>query len=213
MQAIDIEQGRQPVVLAFRKHIKDTIEQIRESSDDNNKSIKLILFFIECLEKRLSLLKSECERYGRTKAFSTMEPLWDKLMFAEVLLFSVNVIASNLQQALQDGGHKYQCKMFDDISVCVSIIPTMDFSKAKEFFVKYNYNGYLDFLSDKMDDMNFMIGKSDFAHWIYFTNGKEWKVDLSFLPSRNLLVTQGPKTLHIFARDLMTEAEKAKMRI
>jgi len=153
------------------------------------------------LKKRLSLLESEC---AHLPGLQTMKPRWEKLLVPDVLAFSVSAIGSELQKSMEDGTHHYRGRRFEGVSVCVSTIPTMDPVRARALF----QDGYRGFLTVIMNELGFAEGETDLAHWIYMAEGSNWNIDITFMPSRNMVRTQGRESITVVARDLLTDAER-----
>lgn len=158
------------------------------------------------LKQHLSRLKTE---YAQRHGFATMQSRWDKLLLPEVFAWSVNAMHCELQKSMIDGDHHAQGRRFEGLYVAVSTVPTMVLLKVKASF----HGGYSGFLNSLINTSGFTTEECDLAHWVYYTDGKEQMVHLTFLPSWNLIRTQGPHTITVLAQDLMTEAEKREAGI
>ena len=130
-------------------------------------------------------------------------------MRSDILSFSSEAAFDEMRKSLQDGRHHYKSKKFEGIYVAVSALPTIDNSRCRELFGK----GYTAFLNVLLNESGFTAGDRDLAHWIYCYDGKQQKIHLTFLPSYELINTQGPQTVTTFAQDLMSKSVKREAGI
>lgn len=157
---------------------------------------------VECLlRKRLSLLESECAQH---RGLQTMKPCWATLLVPDVLAFSACTICTEIHKSIEDGTHHYEGRRFDRVSVCVSTIPTINPARARALFRE----GYLEFLTVIMNELGFAEGEIDLAHWIYMADASNWNLDMTFMPSRNMVRTQGPNSITTVALNLLSDAER-----
>ena len=71
--------------------------------------------------------------------------------------------------------------------------------------------GYCQVLDALLKESGWLQTDRDFAHWIYCYEGKDKeKVHLTFIPAKSL--AESPN-VWIFAQDLMTEEEKARVGV
>jgi hypothetical protein len=153
------------------------------------------------LRKRLSLLESECARHP---GLQSMKPRWARLLAPDVLAFSACAINTGLQKSMENHTHQCEVRRFDGLSVCVSTIPTIDPVRARALF----RHGYMAFINVMMHELGFNKGEIDFAHWIYMADGNEWNLDITFMPSRNMVRTQGPNSITTVSSNLLSDVEK-----
>jgi hypothetical protein len=138
--------------------------------------------------------------FKKQPGFAITNAIAKKLLRTDVLTFTLKTMTNELPESFNDNSHHWQSRKFSDLCLIVSIVPALESSEARTYF----QGRCLAFVEDQLRDIGGEFGQNNIVHWILCSDGNKMGVHMTIIPA-------GQDGLFLFALEMMTEEEKARL--